>query len=83
MCMTKWTEHGSVKRKGRERSLSHSFSTHPLASSFILFTRRQRDRGLDPLYRKRRGLHLPLTPPHLPPNIYRQPVNMVGMDKWR
>lgn len=26
-CTTKWTEHGSVKRKGREGSLSHSFGT--------------------------------------------------------
>lgn len=44
-CTAEWTEHGSVKRKGREGSLSHSFSTpcsEPPSSSLL-----QADKGTE------------------------------------
>lgn len=83
MCTTKWTEHGSVKRNGRERSLSHSFGTPTLRLlSRPLYKQTKGQRGAA-LVQEKEGFMLPSPPPltplfFLPPNIYRRPVNIVG-----
>lgn len=84
-CTTKWTEHGSVKRKGGERSLSHSFGTPRSAPPPL--SPLQADKGTEgcsPCTEEGGvGASLRQPPFSLPLNIYRQPVNIVGVDRCR
>jgi len=66
-CTTKWIEHGSVKRKGREGSLSHCFAPpalHLLPCPLYKQTKGQRGAAL---VQKREGFVLPSVIPLLLP----------------